>query len=105
MTDQFIYVSVLLSIVIALALTQLLEGIATLLRVRVTRFSFVYMGWVGVLLFACVDLGLLFGACVKVKLVTNLCFVPLGTGHGALRSLPTDRAGSTRWRQRRPRGV
>src|SRR5687768_4307664 len=56
MTDQFVYVSVLFSIVIALALTQLLAGIATILRVRVTRFSFVYMAWVGVLLFACVDL-------------------------------------------------
>ena len=41
MTDQFIYVSVLFAIVIALALTQLLAGIATLLRVRVTRVSFI----------------------------------------------------------------
>ena len=51
MTDQFIYVSVLFSIVIALALTHLLAGIAALLRVRVTRFSFVHMAWMGVFLF------------------------------------------------------
>jgi hypothetical protein len=55
MTDQFTYVSVLLSIVVALALTHLPAGIATLLRVHVTRFSLVHMAWVGILLFACVD--------------------------------------------------
>jgi hypothetical protein len=55
MSDQFTFVSVLLSIVIALALTHLLAGIAGLFRVRVTRLSLVYVGWVVVLLFSCVD--------------------------------------------------
>lgn len=55
MTDEFTYVSVLLAIVVALALTHLLAGIASLFRVRVTRCSFVYLAWVAVLLFSCVD--------------------------------------------------
>ena len=56
MTDQFVYVSVLFSIVIALALTQLLAGIAALLRSARYALLLRYIAWVGVLLFACVDL-------------------------------------------------
>jgi hypothetical protein len=55
MTDQFTYVSVLLSIVIALALTHLLAGIATILRARVEKYSFVHIAWIAILLFSCVD--------------------------------------------------
>lgn len=54
-TDQFTYVSAFLSIVIALALTHLLAGIAALLRARVVRVSWRYATWVGILMFACVD--------------------------------------------------
>ena len=55
MSDRFAYVSAFLSIVVALALTHLLGGIAALLRARIERFSWVYAGWVGIALFGCVD--------------------------------------------------
>ena len=55
MTDRFEYVSVLLSMVVALAVTHLLAGIAAIIRAKVTRYSFVHLTWVGVLLFSCVD--------------------------------------------------
>jgi len=54
-TDQFQYVSVLLSMVVALAVTHLLAGIAAIIRAKVTRYSFVHLVWVGVLLLSCVD--------------------------------------------------
>lgn len=55
MTDQFTYVSAFLSIVVALALTHLLGGIASILRDGVARHSSVYYAWVAILLFSCVD--------------------------------------------------
>lgn len=55
MTDQFTYVSAFLSIVVALALTHLLGGIATILRARVVRKSWRHAAWMGFFVFACVD--------------------------------------------------
>lgn len=55
MTDQFTYVSAFLSIVVALALTHLLAGIAAMLRAHVVRPSWRYAAWVGIFMFACVD--------------------------------------------------
>jgi hypothetical protein len=55
MTVQFTYVSAFLSIVVALALTHLLGGIAAILRDGVARHSPVYYTWVAILVFSCVD--------------------------------------------------
>ena len=55
MTDQVTYVSAFLSIVVALALTHLLGGVAAILRDGVSRHSPVYYTWIGILLFSCVD--------------------------------------------------
>lgn len=51
----FDYVSVILSVVVSLAFTHLLTGVVRLIQVRHVRFSFVYAGWIGLLLFWCVD--------------------------------------------------
>lgn len=55
MTDQFTYVSAFLSIVVALAMTHLLGGVAAIIRGKVARYSLVYFAWIGLLLFGCVD--------------------------------------------------
>lgn len=52
---SFEFVSVLLSIVISLAFTHLLTGIATLIRTRPRRFPLLYVGWLGLMLFGCID--------------------------------------------------
>lgn len=51
----FEYVSVLLAIVISLAFTHLVMGMVRLIQSRGVKLSFVYLGWVGLLLFFCVD--------------------------------------------------
>jgi hypothetical protein len=51
----FDYVSVLLAIVISLAFTHLVMGIVRLIQLRGIKPSFVYFGWIGLLLFFCVD--------------------------------------------------
>lgn len=51
----FEYVSVLLAIVISLAFTHLVMGIVRLFQAKGVKVSFVYLGWIGVLLFLCVD--------------------------------------------------
>lgn len=55
MTDQFTYVSAFLSIIVALALTHLLAGIAAMFRARVIRRSWRHVAWMGIFVFACVD--------------------------------------------------
>ena len=51
----FEFVSVLLSIVVSLAFAHLLTGIARLIQAKVARISWVYVGWMGIFLFCCVD--------------------------------------------------
>lgn len=51
----FEFVSVLLSIVVSLAFTHLLTGVARLIQARRVRFSLLYAGWIGLFLFSCVD--------------------------------------------------
>jgi len=51
----FEYVSVLLAIVISLALAHMLTGLAQVIRARKVRFSLVHTGYVGLILFCCVD--------------------------------------------------
>lgn len=51
----FEFVSVLLSIVVSLAFAHLLTGIARLIQSKVARISWVYIGWIGIFLFCCVD--------------------------------------------------
>lgn len=51
----FEFVSVLLSIVVAMAFTHLLAGIARLISARGVKFSLIWAGWIGALLFSCVD--------------------------------------------------
>ena len=55
MTDQFTYVTAFLSIVVALAMTHLLGGVAAILRDGIARHSPVYYTWLAILLFSCVD--------------------------------------------------
>jgi hypothetical protein len=55
MTDQFTYVSAFLSIVVALALTHLLAGVAAILKARVQRASWRLATWIALYLFGCVD--------------------------------------------------
>jgi hypothetical protein len=55
MTDRFTYVSAFLSIVVALALAQLLGGVANILRAKVVRWSATYLAWLAIMLFGCVD--------------------------------------------------
>lgn len=51
----FEYVSVLLAIVISLAFTHLVMGMVRLIQSKGVKLSFVYLGWIGLLLFFCVD--------------------------------------------------
>lgn len=51
----FEYVSVLLAIVISLAFTHLVMGMVRLIQSKGVKLSFVYLGWIGILLFLCVD--------------------------------------------------
>lgn len=51
----FEYVSVILSVVVSLAFAHLLTGLVRLIHARSIRFSLVYAGWIGLLLFWCVD--------------------------------------------------
>lgn len=51
----FEYVSVILSVVVSLAFTHLLAGVVRLFQVPGVKVSFVYVGWLGLLLFWCVD--------------------------------------------------
>ncbi len=51
----FEYVSVLLAIVISLAFTHLVMGIVRLFQSKGVKLSLVYLGWIGMLLFLCVD--------------------------------------------------
>lgn len=51
----FDYVSVLLSIVVSLAFTHLLVGVARIIRADKGRLSLIQIGWIGILLFSCVD--------------------------------------------------
>jgi hypothetical protein len=53
--STFEFVSVLLSIVVTLAFTHLLTGIARLINAKDVKFSLVWAGWIGALLFGCVD--------------------------------------------------
>ncbi len=53
--NTFDFVSVLLSIVVSLAFTHLLAGVARLIAAEGVKFSLTWAGWVGVLLFSCVD--------------------------------------------------
>lgn len=55
MTDEFTYVSVLPSIIVALALTDLLAGMANILKLGRVKVSLVHFSWLGILLFMCVD--------------------------------------------------
>lgn len=52
---SFEFVSVLLSIVVSLAFTHLLTGIARLIRARPRKFPLLHVGWLGLMLFNCVD--------------------------------------------------
>lgn len=51
----FEFVSVLLSIVVSLAFAHLLTAIARLIQSDGVKFSWFWAGWVGILLFCCVD--------------------------------------------------
>lgn len=51
----FEFVSVLLSIVVSLAFTHILTGMARLIQAKRVRFSIVYALWVGLIVFSCVD--------------------------------------------------
>jgi hypothetical protein len=52
---SFEYVSVLLSIVVSMALAHLLIGVSQIIRLGVSRWSVPLLGWVGFLIFACID--------------------------------------------------
>lgn len=51
----FEYISVLLSIVVSLALTHLLIGIARIIKAGVSRWSLPAIGWIGFAAFLCLD--------------------------------------------------
>jgi hypothetical protein len=51
----FDYVSVILSVVISLAFTHVLTGIVRLIQARDVKVSLVWAGWIGLMLFWCVD--------------------------------------------------
>ncbi len=51
----FEYVSVILTVVVSLAFAHLLTGVVRLLHARGVKFSLVYAGWIGLLIFWCVD--------------------------------------------------
>jgi hypothetical protein len=51
----FEFVSVLLSIVVSLAFAHLLTGVARLIQARIAKVSWLYFGWMGLILFSCVD--------------------------------------------------
>lgn len=51
----FEYVSVLLSIVVSLAFAHMLAGLARIIQAKLAKLSWVYVGWMGLLAFACVD--------------------------------------------------
>ena len=51
----FELVVIVMSVVISLAFTHLLTGIVQLIQVRKVKFSITHAGWVGLLLFACLD--------------------------------------------------
>ena len=51
----FEYVSVILSVVVSLAFTHLLTGVARIIQTPGVRFSFAYAGWLALLVFWCVD--------------------------------------------------
>lgn len=53
--SNFEFVSVLLSIVTSLTIAHLLTAIARMVQAKDLRFSFVLAGWIGMLLFGCVD--------------------------------------------------
>jgi hypothetical protein len=51
----FEYVSVLLSIVVSLAFAHMLAGLARIIQAKVAKLSWVYIAWMGLLIFTCVD--------------------------------------------------
>src|SRR5512137_904719 len=51
----FEYVSVLLSVVVSLALAHLLIGITKIIKAGVSRWSIPLIGWIGVMIFLCID--------------------------------------------------
>jgi|MudIll2142460700_1097286.scaffolds.fasta_scaffold50673_2 hypothetical protein len=51
----FEYVSVLLSMVVSLALAHLLIGITKIIKAGVSRWSIPLIGWIGVMIFLCID--------------------------------------------------
>lgn len=53
--STFEYVSVLLAIVMSLALAHVLTGLAEVIRAKKVRFSLLHSGYVGLILFCCVD--------------------------------------------------
>ena len=54
----FELVVIVLSVVISLAFTHLLTGIAQLIRARKVKFSIIHAAWIGQMLFTCVDIDL-----------------------------------------------
>ena len=51
----FELVVIVLSVVISLAFTHLLTGIAQMIRARKVKFSIIHAAWIGQMLFTCVD--------------------------------------------------
>lgn len=51
----FELVVIVLSVVISLAFTHLLTGIARLIQARKVKFSIIHAAWIGQMLFTCVD--------------------------------------------------
>lgn len=76
----FEFVSVLLSIVVSLAFTHILTGMARLIQAKAVRFSLVHALWVAMIVFSCVDYWIsLWGLRSATEWPLTLVFFMLGT--------------------------